>query len=251
MVVSKYARCRSSQAWGGEPLPLSQCGCQLHRRAGRLFQHHGFQRLEVPAAHMAGKPGDRGVGDLQPLGQLPDGGEQEGVCVGVDIIQDLLLRPGQFPGRGGMAQLPSKALILSKLFAACCGAAHWRPAGGRPDTQGKRAAIRGCNPPSGLFYQQAPGCVVPGLERELHITIQTAAGHPAQVQAGAAGAADILAGIVQGAHLPESGVRQFPSARDCPHREEAVFQPIRTAYTDGAAIAEGALPRRAVKHSPL
>ena len=43
--------------------------------------------------------------------------------------------------RGGKAQVHSKALILSKLFAACCGAAHWRPAGGRPDT-GKA----GCHP---------------------------------------------------------------------------------------------------------
>ena len=57
---------------------LTECGRQLYRRAGRLLQHQRFQRLEVPAAHMAGKPGDRGVGDLQPLGQLPDGGEQEG-----------------------------------------------------------------------------------------------------------------------------------------------------------------------------
>ena len=131
---------------GGEPLPLSQCGCQLHRRAGRLFQHHGFQRLEVPAAHMAGKPGDRGVGDLQPLGQLPDGGEQEGVCVGVcvgvDIIQDLLLRPGQFPGRGGKAQVHSKA----SFFQNCLQRAVEPPIGGQ---QGAALTHRESGLPSG------------------------------------------------------------------------------------------------------
>ena len=108
----------------GKTRSLTECGRQLYRRAGRLLQHQRFQRLEVPAAHMAGEAGDRGVGELQPLGQLPDGRKQEGIRVGVDIIQDLLLRPGQFPGRGGKAQVHDKTLILSKSLAARCGAAR-------------------------------------------------------------------------------------------------------------------------------
>ena len=33
---------------GGEVAPLTECGRQLYRRAGRLLQHQRFQRLEVP-----------------------------------------------------------------------------------------------------------------------------------------------------------------------------------------------------------
>ena len=109
---------------GGEMIPLTERGRQLYRRAGRLLQHQRFQRLEVPATHMAGEAGDRGVGELQPLGQLADGRKQESIRVGVDIVQDLLLRPGQFPGRGGKVQVHDNPLILSKLLAARCGAAR-------------------------------------------------------------------------------------------------------------------------------
>ena len=98
----------------GKTRSLTECGRQLYRRARRLLQHQRFQRLEVPAAHMAGEAGDRGVGELQPLRQLPNGRKQEGICVGVDIIQDLLLRPGQLPSGGGKAQVHDKTLILSK-----------------------------------------------------------------------------------------------------------------------------------------
>ena len=58
---------------GGEMIPLTERGCQFYRRAGRLLQHQRFQRLEIPATHMAGEAGDRGVGELQLLGQLADG----------------------------------------------------------------------------------------------------------------------------------------------------------------------------------
>ena len=116
----------------GKTRSLTECGRQLYRRARRLLQHQRFQRLEVPAAHMAGEAGDRGVGELQPLRQLPNGRKQEGICVGVDIIQDLLLRPGQFPSGGRKAQVHDETLILSKLFAARRGAAHWRPAEAHP-----------------------------------------------------------------------------------------------------------------------
>ena len=47
---------------------------------------------------MAGEPGDGGIREAQPLGQLPDGGEEKGVGVGVDVVQDFLLRPGQLSG---------------------------------------------------------------------------------------------------------------------------------------------------------
>ena len=46
---------------GGKARSLTECGRQLSRRAWRLLQHQRFQRLEVPAAHMAGAAGERGV----------------------------------------------------------------------------------------------------------------------------------------------------------------------------------------------
>lgn len=100
---------------GGEMIPLTERGRQLYRRAGRLLQHQRFQRLEVPATHMAGEAGDRGVGELQPLGQLADGRKQESIRVGVDIVQDLLLRPGQFPGRVGRC----RSMTTPSFFQNC------------------------------------------------------------------------------------------------------------------------------------
>ena len=89
---------------GGEGPVLGQGTGHLGRGAGGLLHHHGFQLLEVGTAHMAGKAGDGGVGEFQPPCQLADGGKQKGVGVGVDVVEDLLLRPGQLPGRDGKTQ---------------------------------------------------------------------------------------------------------------------------------------------------
>ena len=83
---------------GGKDAVLGQGARHLGGRPGGLLHHQVFQPLEVGAARVAGKPGDGGVREAQPLGQLADGGEEEGVGVGVDVVQNFLLRPGQFPG---------------------------------------------------------------------------------------------------------------------------------------------------------
>ena len=92
-------------------------------------------------------------------------------------------------------------------------------------TEGKRAAVRSGDPSAGLIHNQKSGGVVPRLEKELHIAVQAAAGHPAQIQTGAARPPDVLADIVQITHLAKRLVRQLPTAWDCPGTEQAVLQP--------------------------
>ena len=70
--------------------------------------------------------------------------------------------------------------------------------------QGQGAAVQDGNPAPGFLHDQHSGGIIPGLERQLHIAVQPPAGHPAQVQAGAAIAAHILAPVIERPHLPES-----------------------------------------------
>lgn len=50
---------------------LGQSPGHLGGRAGGLLHHQGFEPLEIRAARVTGKPGDRGIGNPQALGQLP------------------------------------------------------------------------------------------------------------------------------------------------------------------------------------
>ena len=168
--------------------------------------------------------------------------------VGVDIVQDLLLRPGQLPGRGGKAQV-HMGVLTSREIAWRCAACRWWPAGARPDT-GRGGFRPGRDPPSCLLHQQKPGGIVPAGGRAPH-SPPGGRRHPAQIQAGTACPPDVLAGVVQVPHLAKRRVGQLPAARDCPHREEAVPQAICAAYTNGTAMQKAPSPRLAVKHSPL
>ena len=104
--------------------------------------------------------------------------------------------------------------------------------------QREGGAAKSGNLSPGLRHNEHSSGVIPRLEYKLHIALQPPAGHITQLQAGAAGAAHVLAPVVQRPHLAKCRVRQIPAAGNGAGGQKAVRQPGDSADLDGSPVSE-------------